>query len=375
MTNITEYIALCCFTAFLLLSHPCQAIAGQRTITIQVPAVLLKTEVSNRAIVDSFELFKNSFSHYKVGINKPGATIILLLPNINRASKLSKPCDAHDKYNCTSVPDASYTWNSSKSGGIITLRLQASSPEAVANGLYALLQEKLGFRFYHPRQTIIPRSEKWPLPDQFTFSGEPLFEKRGFHLHTQHPIELTEQLLNPDYPNALEDIKSYLDWLARNGQNTFQFFLLRGIDRQKWPQHASQIISYAHQRGIRCGIEISLAMLQQQAFQAITLLQPYPSYIKQVDNTLAWLFQAPWDFITLEATMGEHLPFLDRLLPDVQSHLEHEVNKRYGTKLLYATHVICAEKGNKVRTPRLQSSGIMIHTVMCYSASEEKAPV
>jgi hypothetical protein len=170
-------------------------------------------------------------------------------------------------------------------------------------------------------------------------------------------------------------VEEYIDWLARNGQNTFQFFLLREIYRKTWPTHARRIVQYAHSRGIRCGIEISLSMLQQQAFQSITLLRPYPSYLKQVDGTLAWLFQAPWDYVSLDVTMGEHLPFLDRLLPEVQMHLEQQVEKRYGARLLYATHVIGPETSDKVRRPRLPNSGIMLHTVMCYSASEPKAPV
>jgi len=99
------------------------------------------------------------------------------------------------------------------------------------------------------------------------------------------------------------------------------------------------IVDYAHTRGIRCGIQISLSMIQQQAFQAITLLRPYPSYQRQVDHTLAWLFQAPWDYVSLDVTLGEHLPFLDKLLPDAQMHIEQQVEKRYGARLMYATHV------------------------------------
>jgi hypothetical protein len=94
-----------------------------------------------------------------------------------------------------------------------------------------------------------------------------------------------------------------------------------------------------------------------------------------VDETLAWLFQTPWDYLSLDVTLGEHLPFLDKLLPDVQMHIEQQVEKRYGARLMYATHVICSKDGTKVRRPKLPNSGIMIHTVMCYSAAEAKAPV
>jgi hypothetical protein len=188
-----------------------------------------------------------------------------------------------------------------------------------------------------------------------------------------HPIELAEQILNPDYPNAFEDVARYIDWLAHNGQNSMQFVLLRGINRERWPSHAARIVEYAHRRGVMCGVQISLSMLQQQAFQAITLLSPYPGYRRQVDETLAWLFLAPWDFVTLEATMGEHLPILSRLIPGVQAHLEQQVSERYHSMLLFGTHVIGGAEAQ--REPLLASSGILVHSVMCYSVSEASAPV
>lgn len=354
-------------TASLLLCMPVLAQAKTLRISIHSPSAALAAPVSEQAIRDSIGLLGRSFQNAAVGIDLPGADVQILLPGCNRTAASAGAA--------TTAPDSSYGWRSTRNGGRTVLRLRATTAEGIACGLYGLLQEKLGIRFYHPRETIIPVYGKWPLPSRFNFSGRPRFEKRGFHLHTLHPMELTEQIHDPNYPHAFEEIKAYLDWLARNGQNTFQFFLLRGIDRAIWPAHARRIVEYAHSRGIRCGVEISLAMIQQQAFQSLTLLRPYPSYSRQVDESLAWLFQAPWDFITLEATMGEHLPFLGMLLPEVQSHLEQQVRERYRAGMLYATHVIRSGDGDKVRRPNLPASGIMIHTVMCYSASEQKAPV
>lgn len=345
------------------------------TISIDASERLCSNPVAFLAIADAADLVRRSFTQATVVHNARACQVRIVLPEVVVNTNQCLPGPSERPYLCTAVPDASYRWQSRKGRGTITLSLKTGTPEGVAAGLYGLLQEKLDFRFYHPKESIVPAFESWPLPERFTFAGAPRFEKRGFHLHTLHPTELTEQLHDPAYPNAFEDVKTYIDWLARNGQNTFQFFLLRGIDRKSWPAHARRIVEYAHSRGIRCGIEISLSMIQQQAFQAITLLRLYPSYQHQVDNTLAWLFQAPWDYVSLDVTMGEHLPFLDRLLPDVQMHIEQQVAKRYGARLLYATHVICATSGEKVRRPKLPDSGIMLHTVMCYSATESKAPV
>jgi hypothetical protein len=68
------------------------------------------------------------------------------------------------------------------------------------------LQEKLGFSFVHPRQTIFPAHRFWPRPDTASFSGRPRFDQWGFHLRTLHPTEITEQLHDPGYPNAFRDV-------------------------------------------------------------------------------------------------------------------------------------------------------------------------
>jgi hypothetical protein len=357
----------------LIVMLPDHAFAKTIHISVKTPLSLLDQPPCRLAVNDAMNLLKQAFPKAVINSNKNKQDILIILPSFPATIALQGKSGG-SSINPPASND-SFRWVSTRKGGTTVLRLTANSPTGAANGIYALLQEKLGIRFIHPRQTIIPAHGDWPLPASFTFEGEPGFASRGFHLHTLHPTELTEQLHDPTRPNAFNDVAAYLDWLARNGQNSFQFFLLRGINRDSWIPHARRIVDYAHQRGINCGVEISLAMLQQQAFQAITLLRPFPSYRRQVDSSLSWLFQAPWDFISLEATMGEHLPFLGRLLPNVQSYFEQQVVQRYKSKLLYATHVICQENGEKVRRPNLATSGILIHTVMCYSATEPVAPV
>lgn len=359
------------FCMLLLQTFATIAFAAQTTLSVQASAALLADPTAKRAIDDTLALLSRAFPGAVTALNCPHAGITLQLPELKRNRTTVKA----DEEATRSLPDRSYHWDSRKTGNRTVLQLTAATPEAVACGLYGLLQEQLGIRFVHPRQTLVPTYRHWPLKPVFSFSGKPRFPYQGFHLHTLHPMELTEQLHNPHLPGAFQDVAAYLDWLARNGQNSFQFFLLREVDRTAWIPHIRRIVEYAHERGISCGVEISLAMLQQQAFQAITLLRPVPSYKRQVEETMAWLFQVPWDFITLESMMGEHLPLISRLLPTAQRHLEQLVTGQYRRKVLYATHVISQDKGKKVRRPLCPASGILIHTVMCYSVSEPKAPV
>ncbi len=325
MVRLIRLFLLAALTVFFPAHHSnAHAIT---TISIDASERLCSNPIAYLAIADVAERLRCSFPRAQVVHNARVCQVRIVLPDVAANRERCIPGPSVRPYLCTAVPDASYHWQSEGRAGTVTLGLKTGTPEGVAAALYGLLQEKLGFSFYHPRESIVPSMKDWPLPERFSFAGSPRFEKLGFHLHTLHPIELTEQLHDPLIPGAFEDVKAYIDWLARNGQNTFQFFLLRDINRKTWPAHARRIVEYAHSRGIRCGIEISLSMIQQQAFQSITLLRLYPSYQRQVDETLEWLFQAPWDYVSLDVTMGEHLPFLDRLLPDVQMHIEQQVEK------------------------------------------------
>ncbi len=358
---------------FILLTQPITVYASgsKLEISINAPSSLLSNSAAKLAVDDSISLLSRAFPKGQISLNNKHADIEIILPSINGII-------TRDRGSLTASTEPSkdsYRWAAIKRGNKKLLKLEAQTSVAVASGLYALLQEQLNIRFIHPRQTILPVYGQWPLKDRFTFSGQPRFTNRGFHLHTLHPMELTEQLHNHLHPGAFEDVTAYLDWLARNGQNSFQFFLLRNIDRKAWIPHISRIVEYAHKRGIRCGVEISISMLQQQAFQTITLLKPFPSYNRQIEKTIAWLFQIPWDFITVETMMGEHLPLTAKISPEAQKYMEYLITEKYKKTLLVATHVIAQAKGEKVRRPFNPKSGILIHTVMCYSASEAKAPV
>jgi hypothetical protein len=358
--------------AVLLLVVAESARAVPLRINIVASPQCLSAPVVVTAVTDVMALLRQGFPGSEVTLNGNNASVRLVL---NEPVPIPVARQQLRPYPTLGALDPTFSWVSTRNRDVTTLQLTTRTPEGISCGLYGLLQERLSFRFVHPRQTIFPRHRRWPLPAVFSLTGRPRFEQRGFHLHTQHPIELMDPLLDPTLPDAFHQVMEYLDWLARNGQNVCQFYLLRGVDRTAWPDHARAIVSAAHQRGIRCGVNISLAMIQQQAFQVLTLLRPWRSYDDQVDATLAWLFQAPWDFVTLEATLGEHLPMLQKLLPGAQAHLEQQVQQRYGARLLYATHVIGQEQGERVRRPLLPESGMLIHTVMCYSIAEPEAPV
>jgi len=106
------------------------------------------------------------------------------------------------------LPDESFEWQCLSTHSGISVELTARSPAGVAHGLYALLQDGLGFQFPHPRVTVIPTLTHWPLAPGWRLAGRPRFGARGFHLHTQHPLELTEQLMQVNRRQYPQDRKS-----------------------------------------------------------------------------------------------------------------------------------------------------------------------
>src|SRR5208337_4514168 len=351
-----------------------------RSISIDASQVFLNNSITGITIKDVLALLKKGFPSASVSLNNPYARVHIAVSKCSGENKSlpAGPSDLSRQYS------QGYEWASAVKKGRVVLALKSPSFQGVSFGLYGLLQEKLGFKFYHPRRTLIPFHKQWPLPADFQWKAFPRFARKGFHIHTLHPVELTEQLHNPDYPHAAEDLREYIDWLARNQQDTVQFFLLRDIDHARWIRHADGLVSYAHKRGIEAGLEISLFMMQQHAFQTIKLLRFFPSYKRQIDSTLSWIFRVKWDFVTVDFTMGEYLPDLGELMPGLKTYLIKQVAEKYKTKVMIPTHVIDSQHWCQTGPsgPAVNASndgylktGILIHTVMFYAIDEPSAPV
>jgi hypothetical protein len=350
-------------TVFLISAY---ADAGNKIINFQADTKLIESTAVSITLQDVKQLLEEGMKGYSVTFNRPAAEINInleILPYKDISTARSFPSSIF-------YPVHFYKWKSEPSPEGSALTLASPSEMGIVFGLYGLLQEKLGYKFYHPKDTYVPNLGRWTLPASFTFEAEPLFEKRGFHLHTMHPMELTEQLHSDMDGTAVYDIKEYVDWLVRNGQNVMQFWLLRTADRENWTEYAKSYIRYAKDRGVLTGAVISLSTLQQKAFQTVNLLKPYRSYTSQIDENLDWLLQVPFDFISIDFTMGEYLPDLSVILPETKKYLIQTIKKRYGVNVMENTHVI-----KRKHTDSPECSGKIIHSVMFYSISEESAPV
>lgn len=274
-------------------------------------------------------------------------------------------------------PKHGYEW----SGTYPNYVLKAHSAQGLTFGIYGLLDEVLGFKFIHPKQTVISKELNWP--KKLNYSSSPRFNKKGFHLHTQHPLELTEQLHDPDFPNAWEDVKEYIDWLVRNRQNYWEWCLLRTVDLEKWQPHAKRMVDYSHQRGLMIGIDLSLHMIQQRTFQ---LYKNWPANWRgketQLLNSLEKLFYADWDFLNVEFSTAEFIGGKEKLKSRLKKTLISTVRNKFNSHVMGRKHVVSQENmvGKQADIFNTTDSidlyrSVGIHTVMMYSLEDSVAPV
>ncbi|CAN5401197.1 hypothetical protein BH09BAC1_BH09BAC1_02880 [soil metagenome] len=370
----------------LLCWHPSQAI---NTIAIDASPGVLENSITRITLADVSKLLAQA-CNCTVQYGTTG-DVVLKLPSIDttRANQPSRFSKNFTQYPYLQYPDHDYTWSATTTGSTLTMALQTPSYQGIAFGLYGLLQEELGFRFYHPRETIIPVLTVWPLADGFKWEAKARFDKKGFHLHTMHPIELTQQLLNHEFEGGIEQVKEYLDWLVRNGQNYFEFNLLEGVSRKHWPAYAQQYVDYGKSRGIIMGVDVSLHMLQQNAYK---LYEGFPKSWrpkqKQIDRNLDWLMALGWDVVNMEFSSTEFSEGNVTKKEQQRLHITDVITNKYGAKLMGRKHVVKKDNmavGSKVEGPgyvmnaeekQLDANrGILIHTVMFYTATEESAPV
>lgn len=138
--------------------------------------------------------------------------------------------------------------------------------------MYSIL-ETLGYAFFHPNRPTIPTTLVIQTP--FNITERPRWPVRGWHYHTEHPLELTNffngwglngtddeasfnQMLNEDWP-------MFLEWLVANRQNSLEVVLLRALSwdtfayssaRQKRYQAITQMSA---QWGIALGADVAIA--------------------------------------------------------------------------------------------------------------------
>ncbi len=271
----------------------------------------------------------------------------------------------------------------------------------VLHGAYALLEE-VGYAFLHPLVPVVPKPLRVPT-SAITRSEAPRWDTREIHLHTQHPLELTELLqgFGKNGPNdqagfeaMLPEWDRFLEWCIANGQNGVEWFLLWAksfedfADSDLRIQRLAELVKHGHDFGISVGVDAPIAFEQQHSYRLLRRRGELADELAEIRTRLDWLARADWDFYGIESGTSEFTaPDAGRMLAwmnEVAKHLDEKHEGRHAFIKVHCSTGQIAEgypdpvTGKPINFNMLphhadKRLGVLPHTVQHYGL-EDPAP-
>lgn len=190
-------------------------------------------------------------------------------------------------------------------------------PTGLSYGSYELLRQ-LGIRFLHPLRPTLP--EQLQVDKIRSVRSKPYWKDRGIHLHTLHPLELTEFLNgfgtggetdSASFESTFAAWDNFLDWCLANKINRMDWVLLESASWQAFSRSAlraerlGRVIARAHAFGVRVGVGTPMAQAQQNSFRLIRNDGSLEQQLAELRTSVAWIFGLGVDFISSAAGKSE----------------------------------------------------------------------
>jgi hypothetical protein len=266
------------------------------------------------------------------------------------------------------------------------------------HGAYALLEE-LGFAFLHPLAPVVPKPLHLP-SGSIDRKEAPRWDDREIHLHTMHPLELTELLqgfgtTGPEdaagFEAMLPEWDRFLEWSIANGQNGVEWFLLWA---ESWSAFAdsdvrlgrlTKLVERAHAYSISVGIDAPIAFAQQHSFRLLRKQGDLADELSEIRTRLDWLAKAGWDFYGIEAGTSEFTaPDPARMLAWMNEVAKHLDEKHGGKRAFIKVHCSTGQVAEDFPDPKTgepinfnmlphhadKRLGVLPHTVQHYSLTD-----
>ncbi len=266
------------------------------------------------------------------------------------------------------------------------------------HGAYVLLEE-LGFAFLHPLAPTTPRTLRLPTK-KIDHASAPRWKERALHIHTQHPLELTDMLQGfgpggaadeQGFTKSLAEWDRFLEWSVANGQNGVEWFLLWSesfkdfADSSTRIERLGRLVARAHAFGIDAGIDAPIAFAQQHSFRLLRTQSVLADELTEIRSRLDWLMGAKWDFLGVEAGTSEFThPTPDRMLAWMNEVAKHLDEKHGGVRAFIKVHCSTGQSADGYTDPETGQPinfnmlphfadprlGVLPHTVQHYGLTD-----
>lgn len=229
--------------------------------------------------------------------------------------------------------------------------------------------ERLGFAFLHPLEPFIPYQIDFRVKTCKNFASgrrvsdfcildeteSPYWPERSFHIHTQHPLELTEVLQGHDIPqfgphgphcaelwssrtvqrrsvvgvhqpynhshqhskvsycerweDMVSDVELLFQWAVANRLNKIEWLLLGnykwGDERATRQTRLRVLTALGHDYSLMVGADCPIGNIQQHAWSMVDTAEPVNKQLQRIRDRVDWIFDANFDFISTESGSSE----------------------------------------------------------------------
>ena len=262
-------------------------------------------------------------------------------------------------------------------------------------GSYEILNQ-LGYAFLHPLEPILPPSIIFPKV-AINVAEKPYWESRGVHIHSMHPLELTNLLngfgeqLSTDQDKweiMIPYFNYFIEWMIANKQNSFEWVLLYASDWSDFAnsttrQNRLKILNEkAHKWGIITGADIPIAEQQQHSWYMTTNEGTLEEQLDKIYNRIDWIVTAGFDFLSSESGFSEFTHPSDIQMLSWMNHSAIYISEKYNKKMYIKCHCSTGQTCEHYKDPfntslplnfnelpyyADMSLGIYPHTVQLYT--------
>lgn len=220
--------------------------------------------------------------------------------------------------------------------GTASVVVAADTTLSLAHGAFDLL-ERLGARFFHPVDEIVPSLGGVYLPASLDVARAPAAPLVGLHLHLLHPLEYMRPFLEPGEQN-LDDAKDVIDWLVKTGHNHLQWYMMNTVPWEPWLPHARAIVDYAHARGVTVGMVVQTLDDGSNLQNQFVLADPDGDLLAELERGIDQVMEIPFDHI--ELALGEFFSADPAVLIEALNHATAYVADTYpGATLGIENHI------------------------------------